>query len=179
MNRITCDDISVQLVEYADGELSPSASVGISDHLKECKDCRDKVSALTLSLRAAKLVWQESEIELIDIDRHQHHRRPKRSYSWATALAASIALLAGVAFFRHYFTPSPGPQPSAIAIETEINRIGTAAQLLAVADLLAEQEGDLAHTREGYRYVAVHYSDTEYGAQARLKLQVLERSQQK
>ena len=173
MNHDTCDAISFQLVEYADGELPPPAMAAISDHLIECEDCRAKVSALRLSLEAAELVWRESEAPLLDIEGRPHNRRSKRPYRLVTALAASIALLAGASFLWRYMTPGPDPQPTALAIESEIDRIGIAAQLLASADLLAEQPGGLAHAREGYRYVATHYADTEFRDQALANLQRL------
>ena len=173
MNQNACKSISHQLVEYADGELPPSAMPAISDHLSECEDCRDKVSALRSSLEAARLVWRESEATLLGADGLPQNRRSRRPYLRIAALAASIALLASASFLWRYMTPSSDPPTSALAIESDIARIGIAAQLLASADLLAEQPGGLAYAREGYRYVATHYSDTEFRDQALTNLQRL------
>ena len=124
MNQNTCDAISPQLVEYADGELAPPAMAAIFDHLKECKDCRAKVSALRSSLEAAGLVWRESEATLLGADGLPQNRRSRRPYLRIAALAASIALLASASFLWRYMTPSSDPPTSALAIESDIARIG-------------------------------------------------------
>lgn len=173
MNQNTCDAISPQLVEYADGELAPPAMAAIFDHLKECKDCRAKVSALRSSLEAAGLVWRESELALLDIDGRPQNRRSQRPYLRIAALAASIALLVSAALLWRPMTPSPGRQLSPLAVASQVDRVGIAAQLLAAADLLAEQPGGLAYASEGYRYVATHYSDTDFRDQALSSLQQL------
>ena len=39
MKNFTCDEMSGQLVDYVDGELSPEQTRGVEDHLASCTDC--------------------------------------------------------------------------------------------------------------------------------------------
>jgi len=63
--------------------------------------------------------------------------------------------------------------PTLEEIRRTIDREAISVQLLAAADMLAEQPGGDTMAEERYRYVADEYADTEAAASARLRLHSL------
>jgi len=49
----TCEEIREILVDYADGQLLPSDSNKVAEHLAECAHCRKMLDALQRSLELA------------------------------------------------------------------------------------------------------------------------------
>ena len=60
--------------------------------------------------------------------------------------------------------------------EVVVNRIKGAAQLLAAADMLAQQPGGQEYARDRYHFVASQYPDLDGGLQANRKYQTLLRA---
>ena len=46
----SCENIELMLVDYADGQLSPSDSSMVGEHLAQCEECRNVLDALEKSL---------------------------------------------------------------------------------------------------------------------------------
>jgi predicted lipid-binding transport protein (Tim44 family) len=89
------------------------------------------------------------------------------------SVAASILLVLGLGMIWRMLSEPGKPEPTENAIvlaQQKVMRAGTAAQMLAVGDLLAEQPGGLSYARERYKEIIMSYSDTEYAKQAELRL---------
>jgi anti-sigma factor RsiW len=172
-----CDNISEEtLVAFADGELSPAEAAQVSQHIDRCESCREMVEALQRSMELVTASWQDEHTKW---PKWQATRAPKL-HRWPVkqvlAVAAGILLLAGVGLI--WWTVSelsehPVNGTAIARLERSIIRTGTAAQMLAVADLLAEQPGGKDYARERYREIVTGYSDTEYAVQAKLRLKML------
>jgi len=137
-------------------------------------------------LDLARVIWDDSVTELADaaarpcpapgpsLVRRLGHRR-------TALIAAGVALLAAAGLFRyaiHREVPNVAQSPEVpkltlAEIEQQIERAGVAAQLLAAADLLAEQPGGEDFACERYRYVAAAYSDTDAAVECNLRLAAL------
>jgi len=65
----SCEDISDMLVDYADGQLSPSESSEVAEHLTKCEQCQRTLQALQRSLELAGVIWEDglAETEAIRI----------------------------------------------------------------------------------------------------------------
>jgi predicted anti-sigma-YlaC factor YlaD len=178
-----CQDISYEtLVAYADRELQPSEAEQISKHLAHCETCRMMLSALQRSLQVTQVIWQTDEAKW---PKKHSFKKPKLS-RWlvrrVAAVAASILLVIGVGVMRWVlYRPSEefhpiGPEsiPAKIdEIEIEVQRSAAAAQMLAVADMLAEQPGGQEYAEKRYNYVINSYPGRDESKQAKLRLQNL------
>jgi anti-sigma factor RsiW len=172
-----CYNISEEtLVAFADGELSPVEAAELSQHIDRCESCRGMVQALQRSMELVTVSWQTEHAKW---PKWQALREPKL-HRWPVkrvlAVAAGILLVLGVGLvWRMVSALSKHPvNGKAIArLERTIIRTGTAAQMLAVADLLAEQPGGKDYARERYKEIVTGYSDTEYAVQAKLRLKML------
>ena len=58
-----CEDIEQMLVDYADGQLSPSDSSKVAKHLAKCEHCRKKLYGLQKSLELAGVIWTDAHTE--------------------------------------------------------------------------------------------------------------------
>ena len=172
-----CDKIPEEkLVAFADGDLSASESQEVSKHIDHCESCRAMVEALQQSIELAKVSWAA---EYAKWPKWRLRDRPKLS-RWpmvrVVAVAASILLLLGVGLIWR-LVPEPGKPArngEVIAqLERTVMRAGTAAQMLAVADLLSKQPAARDYARERYRQIITDYSDTEHATQAKLRLKIL------
>jgi len=151
MKKNICQVISYEsLVAFADGELPPGETEQIAKHIARCENCRTMLSALQRSLQVTKVIWQSDEASW-----PKKHLFKKPIFStWLAkriaAVAASILLIVSVGVMRRLLY-KPGeemfparPEPKAVnldEIEIQVHRAGLAAQMLAVADLLAAQPG--------------------------------------
>ena len=177
MTEKMCDKISQEkLVAFADGDLSASESQEVSKHIDHCESCRAMVEALQQSIELAKVSWAA---EYAKWPKWRLRDKPRLS-RWpvvrVVAVAASILLLLGVGLIWR-LVPEPGKPArngEVIArLEQTVIRVGAAAQMLAVADMLANQPGGRDYARERYKEIVTGYSDTEYAAQAKLRLKTL------
>ena len=174
-----CDDIRDMLVAYSDGELSVEEKAQVEEHLAACEVCREELQALERSLELAKAIWRDQEAGIAEIEPLNFGRKSRRvELCWA-ALAASILIaLGGILIWqaisppqRHVVPPPTIPEPTAAEIEREVNRAAIAAQMLAVADHLAEIPGGEPFAKERYSYLVNTYGDMEAGRQAKKQLQ--------
>jgi anti-sigma factor RsiW len=172
-----CDKISQEtLVAFADGELSPAETAEVSEHIDRCESCREMVQALQRSMELVTASWNEQQAKW---PKWQARRAP-RLHRWPAkrvlAVAAGIVLLIGVGLIWRTVSEPTKPMPAEEAIarlEQTVTRVGAAVQMLAVADLLAEQPGGKDYARERYKEIVTGYSDTEYAVQAKLRLKSL------
>ena len=187
MKEHICHDISYEtLVAYADGELPPSETEHITKHIARCEKCKTMLSALQRSLQVTQLIWQSDEAQW---PKKHSFKKPFLS-KWMVrriaAVAASILLVFGVGVMRRVlYKPSEQirpirPEPMAAEIdeiEIEVQRAGIAAQMLAVADMLAAQPGGQEYAEKRYAYVINSFPQRDESKQAKLRLQnLLERT---
>jgi len=178
-----CQDISYEtLVAYVDGELPPAEVEQIIKHIARCESCKTMLSALQRSLQVTQVIWQSDEARW---PKKHSFKRPILN-RWLVrriaAVAASILLLLGVGVMRRVlYKPSEQirpikPEPTAAEIdeiEIEVQRAGIAAQMLAVADMLAAQPGGREYAEKRYNYVINSFPQRDESKQAKLRLQNL------
>jgi len=178
-----CRDISYEtLVAYADGELSPTEVEQITKHIARCESCKTMLSALQRSLQVTQLIWQSDEAQW---PKKHSFKRPILN-RWLVrrlaTVAASILLVIGVGvMWRVLYRPTEQihpikPEPMATKIdeiEIEVQRAGIAAQMLAVADMLAAQPGGREYAEKRYNYVINSFPQRDESKQAKLRLQNL------
>jgi anti-sigma factor RsiW len=178
-----CQDISYEsLVAYADGELSPAEAEQITKHLIRCKSCKTMLSALQRSLQVTQTIWKNDEARW---PKKYSFKRPilsRRLVRRLATVAASILLVIGVGVMRRVlYSPSEQiralrPEPTAAKmdeIEIQVQRAGVAAQMLAVADMLAAQPGGEEYAEKRYTYVINSFPQRDESKQAKLRLQNL------
>ena len=85
---------------------------------------------------------------------------PRRRLLYALAAAAGILLVTGSSFFA-FFHPAPRQPPVTFEeVQRQIARAGTAAQLLAATQIVAQCEGTESIVQQQYRYILREYADT-------------------
>jgi len=166
----SCKEIERMLVDYADGRLSAGKSSKVAAHLAKCEDCRRILAALQRSLELASVIWEDglAEIEAIRIPIPKKERR----FQWTkyAAVAAGILLvLVSSIVWRTFFRPAK-KEPTFAEIERKISESGSAARLLAAAELLAEYPDAETIVRQQYRYIVETYPDTPAAGEAKLRI---------
>jgi hypothetical protein len=178
-----CQDISKEtLVAYADGELSPAETEQIIKHIARCESCKTMLSALQRSLQVTQVIWQNDEARWPK----KHSFKKPILNRWLlrriAAVAASILLVFGVGVMRRLlYRPSEQFHPirpeltvtKIDEIEIEVQRAAVAAQMLAVADMLAAQPGGWEYAEKRYTYVINSFPQMNESKQAKLRLQNL------
>jgi anti-sigma factor RsiW len=167
----SCEDIAEMLVDYTDERLPPSESAKVGKHLAKCESCRATVKALQESLNLAKVIWEDGLAE-IDTVRVPTVRRLARS-RWReyAAVAASILMVIGVSALWRAMTRPEEVKPTFAEVEQRIQQAGSAARLLAAAELLAEYPDAQPIMQRQYRYIVDTYPQTPAGARAKLRTQ--------
>jgi len=165
----SCKDIEQMLVDYADGQLSPTNSSKVAEHLAKCEHCRKMYNALERSLELTSAIWADGLAET------EHIRIPAtktRKIHWPryAAIAASILLVAtaSVVWRTH-----PRPRESELTfaeIERKITESGSAARLLAAAELLSGNPDTETIVKEQYRHIVETYPETAAAAKAKLRI---------
>ena len=179
MTSRSCNEISEKLVDYADGDLWPPEATEIAEHLATCERCRTTLKALQRSLHLAHVVWEDAEKGLDEIRIPATTRMRRLHLSRPALIAASLVLLAAGALVLHLLLKPARSIPGRIEeltvadMERAVNRTGLAFQLLAAADLLAEQPGGEAIAQERYLYITTAYPEVEAAAEAKLRLRSL------
>jgi hypothetical protein len=175
MSNKTCNEIPQEkLVAFADGDLPPDEVEHISKHIARCLSCRLMVEALQRSLELTQQSWQQ---EYSKGPQWQVPDKPGfkiKPIFKVLAIAAGILIVAGVGLLMYSKRDNSrlGSDEDVLIAQTRqaINRAGLAAQLLAVADLLAQQPGGMEYAKENYNELVKDYADTEQAKQAEIKL---------
>ena len=166
----SCEDISEMLVDYADGRLSAGESSEVAEHLTKCEDCRRTLEALQRSLELAGVIWEDglAETEAIRIPVLRKTTAPH----WLkyAAIAAGILLIFTVSVLWQVLVGPPESEPTFAEIERRISESGSAARLLAAAELLAEYPDAETIVRQQYRYIMETYPDTPAAGEAKLRI---------
>ncbi len=168
----SCKDIKQMLVNYADGQLSQSDSSKVAEHLAKCEECRKVLDALQKSLELAGVIWADGLAETENI-RIPAAKTRKIHWSRYAVIAASILLVATASVMWHTFTRPKASELTFAEIERKINESGSAAQLLAAADLLSSQPGGQQYAMQRYNDVIASFPETNQSAEARRHLQSL------
>jgi predicted anti-sigma-YlaC factor YlaD len=165
-----CKDISEMLVDYADGQLTPGESSEVAEHLTKCERCRRMLSALQRSLELTGVIWEDSLAETEAIRIPIHGKVRKLRWPRYAAIAASILLVLTSAVVWRALVRSTEEEPTFAEIEREIIESGSAARLLASADLLAKYPDAKTIAKRQYRYIVKAYPETPAAAEAKLRI---------
>jgi len=158
----SCKDIEEVLVDYADGVLAPDESGRIAEHLAGCSGCRELLKALEKSLELAEVMWGDSAADVEKIAVPQIRRVRKRTWRRYVA-AASIVVIGSFCLIQFRKEPPTAPVPTFEEIERKISEAGSAARLLATAEVLAEREDFEYLVQEQYRYLIESYPESSAG----------------
>jgi len=175
----SCEEIREILVDYADersrqgwpSPLSPSESNKVDEHLDKCDHCREMLGALQRSLELAQVIWEDSLAEAEKIRIPIPHRIRKVRWPRYAAVAAGILLVITTSLLWRERVKPAGKEVSFTEIERRINESGSAARLLAAAELLAEYPDAQSIVKQQYRYIVETYPKTTAAAKAKLKIQ--------
>lgn len=166
----SCKEIERMLVDYADGRLSVGKSSKVAAHLAKCEDCRMALEALQRSLELASVIWEDglAETEAIRIPVPRKTTAPH----WLkyAAIAAGILLVVVISSVWKVLVGPTEKEPTFAEIERKISESGSAARLLAAADLLAEYPDTEALAKLQYHYVVKKYPETPAAAEAKLRI---------
>jgi hypothetical protein len=182
-----CQNISYEtLVAYSDVELPPAEAEQITKHIAQCENCQTILNALQRSLKVTQVIWQSDEDQWPKKHSFKKPILSRRLVRRLATVAASILLVLGVGVMRRMvyrpneemFPIRPEPMAAEIdEIEIEVRRAGVAAQMLAVADMLAAQPGGREYAEKRYTYVINSFAGMDESKQAKLRLQnLLERT---
>ena len=169
MKKKFCKDIEQMLVDYADGQLSPSVSNKVAEHLAQCKECRNILYALQKSLDLASVIWADGLEETANI-RIPAAKIRKNRWPRYTTIAASILLVIITYIVWQTLTRPTEARPTFAEIEREIIDEGTAARLLAATDMLASKPHTNGLIKNQYEYIVVHYPNTKAAATAKIRI---------
>ncbi len=167
----SCEDIREMLVDYADGQLSPSESNKAAEHLAECEHCQRTLEALQKSLELAAVVWEDGLAETKEIRAPIPHKIRKVHWPRYAAVAAGILLVVTTSIVWRASVKPAKKEISFAEIERKITESGSAARLLAATELLAEYPDSQSIVKEQYRYIVETYPETPAAAKAKLKIQ--------
>lgn len=170
MMASSCKEFERMLVDYADGRLSAGESSKVAAHLVKCEDCRRTLEALKRSLKLAGIIWEDglSETEAIRIT----VAKKVRKFRWTryAAVAASILLVVTCSIVWRALVRPTEKEPVFAEIERRISESGSAARLLAAADMLAQYPDTEAIAKRQYHYVVKKYPQTPAAAEAKLRI---------
>lgn len=158
-----CEAWREELVDYVDGELPAERATAVTEHLRGCAACGRRVEALRQSLALAHSAWEASAQDTAAVSPVPPRLRTRRLLAW---LAPGVAVAAGVLLaILAWQRPGPAerraaPEDAGSAFEQEIERAGLGAQMLAVADLLAETPGGREVACERYRQIETEFPNS-------------------
>ncbi len=167
----SCEDIEQMLVDYADGQLSPSDSSEVAKHLARCEHCRRLLAGLQKSLELAGVIWADglAEIDNIRIPATRKTRRIR--WTRYAAIAASILLVVTASVVWRTLVRPEETEITFAEIERKITESASAARLLAAMELLAEYPDAQAIVNQQYRYIVEIYPETTAANEAKLRMQ--------
>ena len=165
----SCEDIEQMLVDYTDGQLSPSDSSKVAEHLAQCKHCRMLLNGLQKSLELAGVIWADGLAETENISIPAAKTRKIRWPRYA-AIAASILLVATASVVWRTLTRPKASELTFADIERKITESGSAARLLAAAELLGENPEAETIVKQQYQHIVETYPETAAAAKAKLRI---------
>jgi len=107
------------------------------------------------------------------------NQKPKtKSLPWLPIAAGILLVLSAGLIFQIISKPDISPaktenQPTFAELEREINRAGSAAGLLTIADMFAQQPGAEEYAKNRYSYLIENYPDQQAATLAKARLQSL------
>ena len=167
----SCEDITEMLVDYADGRLSPGKSSEVAEHLAKCEDCRRMLNALQCSLELTGVIWEDSLAETEAIRIPIPRKARKSRWPRYAAIAAGILLVVTTSVVWRSLVRPAKKEISFAEIERKIIESGSAARLLAAADLLAKYPDAETIAKQQYRYIVKTYPETPAAAEAKLRIE--------
>lgn len=167
----SCEEIREMLVDYADGQLLPSDSKKVADHLAECEHCRKMLDALQRSLELAGVIWANGLAETKEIRVSIPGKAKKIYWFRYAAVAASILLVLTTSIVWRRLVKPTRKELTFAEIERKITESASAARLLAAAELLAEFPDAQSIVKEQFRYIVETYPETAAAAEAKSKIQ--------
>jgi anti-sigma factor RsiW len=164
-----CENIEQMLVDYADGQLSPSDSSKVAEHLTTCEHCRRMLDGLQKSLDLAGVIWTDThtETENIRIPAAKNRKLPWFLYA---AIAASILVVATTSIVWRTFVRQKASVLTLAEIEREVIESGSAARLLAAAELLSKHPEAKTVVEQQYRSIVETYPETAAAVKAKSKI---------
>ncbi len=174
-----CPNLSDEkLAAFIGGQLSEEQRAQVQRHLEQCPACQDMADALTQSLDLLQSQWQDQQQAWNQQHGDFKAPRPSRSRRWLTAVAAMLVLALGLRLWwpqTEVTITEESLDPTTLHLELE--RAAVAAQLLAAADLLAQQPGGKPYAIKRYQYVMQQFPHQREHDLAQDRLQtLLERS---
>ena len=169
----SCEKIEEMLVDYSDGQLSPSDSNDVAEHLKKCEHCRKILEALDKSIELAGIIWEDGLSKTKEIRAPIPSKHSKIPWLRYAAAAAGIILLISTSIIRRALLKPARHSEKEINfadIERRINNAGNAARLLAATELLVEYPDSQSIVKEQYRYIVETYPETSAAKEAKLKI---------
>lgn len=166
----SCEDISEMFVDYADGQLSAGESNEVAEHLNRCGDCRRTLRALQRSLELAGVIWEDGLAETESFRIPTPRKARKVHWLKYAAIAAGILLVVAISGVWRVLVGPTEKEPTFAEIERKINESGSAARLLAAADLLAKYPDVESIVKQQYRYIVETYPKTPAAAEAKLRI---------
>ena len=166
----SCEEIIEMLVDYADGQLSPNDSNKVTEHLAECEHCQKMLVALQKSLELAEVVWEDGLAETKEIRAPIPRKTRKIRWPRYAAIAAGILLVVTTSIVWRTLMRPAKKELSFAEIERKITESGSAARLLAAAELLAEYTDDEAFVKQQYRHIIEVYPKTTAADKARSRI---------
>lgn len=164
-----CEDIEKMLIDYADGQLSPSDSSKVAEHLANCENCRKLLNGLQKSLELAGVIWADAHTETENIRIPTAKTRKIRWPRYAV-IAASILLVATASVVWHTLTRPKVNELTFAEIERKIIESGNAARLLAAAELLSENPKAETIVKQQYQHIVETYPETTAATKAKLRI---------
>ena len=164
-----CENIEQMLVDYADGQLSPSKSSKVTEHLATCEHCRKMLNGLQKSLELAGVIWTDSLAETENVRIPATKTRKIHWFRYA-AIAASILVVATTSIVWHILVRPTGSELTFAEIERKIAESGSAARLLAAAELLSEYPKAETIVKQQYQHIIETYPETAAAAKAKLRI---------
>ena len=165
-----CEDIEQMLVDYSDGQLSPSDSSNVAEHLTKCEECRKILDALQKSLELAGVIWADSLAETENIRIPAAHKTRRIRWLRYVAIAASILVVATTSIVWHTLIRPKGSKLTFAEIERKIIESGSAARLLAAAELLSEYPEAETIVKQQYQHIVEMYPETTAATKAKLRI---------
>jgi anti-sigma factor RsiW len=165
----SCEDIEQMLVDYVDEQLSSSDSSMVAKHLTKCEECRKVLDALQKSLELAGVIWADAHSETENI-RIPAAKTRKIRWPRYVAIAASILVVATTSIVWRTLVRPKASELTFAEIERKIADSGSAARLLAAAELLSENPNAEVIVKQQYQHIVKTYPETTAATKAKMRI---------